>query len=406
MSEMSRREFVALGVAAAAVPALARVFPNRQPPAGGSNAAAVELAKKAARYLFTQQDGASGGWAVNPSGPTYPAITGLIVNGLLIGDGYSVNDKPVADAVRFMLSRAQPDGGIYDKVLPSYNTAICLSALARVNTPEARAAIKPAQDFLRSLQYGEGAIEYEGMRDSAAKVDKAHAYYGGWGYGGSGRPDLSNTAFVLQALHDSGVESSDPTFQRALVFLQRTQMLGAVNDMSYAKDSKQGGFIYSTSQGKDNIGSGQSYGAGTIEETLDDGTNISRLRAYGSMSYAGFKSYLFAGLKRDDPRVTAAYQWIRRNYTLTENPGVGLDGMYYYYVTFARALHAWGDPTLSVIGPDGRAADRDWAMDLSAQLASFQQSDGSFRTFKDRWMENNPVLVTAYSLLALRHAGA
>ncbi len=405
MHALTRREFVALGVAAAAAPVLARGAVRRQP-AAAQNPRAAEIAAKAAAFLFSKQDAATGGWAINPKGPTYPAITGLIVNGLLAGEGGSPNDKPVADAVKFILSKRQPDGGIYDKVLPSYNTAICLSALARVKTPEAQAAIKPAQDFLRSLQYGEGAIEYEGMRDTAKKVDKDHAYYGGFGYGGSGRPDLSNTAFVIQALHDSGVESSDPVFRRALVFLQRTQMLGSVNDMPYAQGSKQGGFIYSTSEGKEKVGSGQSYGAGTIEETMDDGTKVSRLRAYGSMSYAGFKSYLYAGLTRDDPRVVAAYGWLRRNYTLEENPGVGLDGMYYYFVTFARALHAWGDPKVSVIDKDGKTSDREWARDLVARLGALQQPDGSFQTFKDRWMENDPVLVGAYSLLALRHAGA
>jgi len=322
-----------------------------------------------------------------------------------MGGQYTIKDKPIADAVKFILSKRQPDGGIYDRVLPSYNTSICLSALARVNTPDARAAIKPAQDFLRSLQFGEGAIEYEGLADSARVVDASHAYYGGFGYGHSGRPDLSNTAFVLQGLHDSGVEGSDPAFQRAIVFLQRVQMLGSANDMPYAKGSKQGGFIYSTSEGKDKVGTGQSYG-GTIEETLDDGTNVSRLRSYGSMTYAGFKSYLYAGLKRDDPRVAAAHEWIRRNYTLDENPNVGLEGVYYYYVTFARAMHAWGEARLDAIGKDGSTSEHEWAEELVAKLASLQKPDGSFTTFKDRWMESDPVLVAAYALLALRHAGA
>ena len=84
---------------------------------------------------------------------------------------------------------------------------------------------------------------------------------------------------------------------------------------------------------------GQSQ-AGSIEETLDDGTKVSRLRAYGSMTYAGFKSYLYADLKPDDPRVSAAYDWIRANYTLDENPGMGGNGLYYYYHTFAKALDA------------------------------------------------------------------
>ena len=42
--------------------------------------------------------------------------------------------------------------------------------------------------------------------------------------------------------------------------------------------------------------------------------------------------------------------------------------------------------------------------DLVDALAKLQNDDGSFKTTKDRWMENNPVLITAYSLLALQHA--
>jgi squalene-hopene/tetraprenyl-beta-curcumene cyclase len=142
-----------------------------------------------------------------------------------------------------------------------------------------------------------------------------------------------------------------------------------------------------------------------IETTLPDGTKASRLRAYGSMTYAGFKSYIFANLDRDDPRVTTAYDWIRRNYTLQENPGTGTDGMYYYFVTFARALDAWGLPTIETLAEGGAPVEtRDWASDLIARLAELQNPDGSFQVIDDRWMEDNPVLITAYALLALQHA--
>jgi hypothetical protein len=125
----------------------------------------------------------------------------------------------------------------------------------------------------------------------------------------------------------------------------------------------------------------------------------SRLRAYGSMTYAGFKSYLYAGLTKDDPRVTAAKRWIAANYTLSENPGVGTDGQYYYYVMFAKAMAASGDA--SVLTPGGA---RDWRVDLINQLATLQNEDGSFRSVDDRWMESDPVLITAYSLNALQAA--
>ena len=41
------------------------------------------------------------------------------------------------------------------------------------------------------------------------------------------------------------------------------------------------------------------------------------------MTYAGLKSMIYAGVKHDDPRVKAAYEWIQKHYTLDENPGMG-----------------------------------------------------------------------------------
>ena len=43
------------------------------------------------------------------------------------------------------------------------------------------------------------------------------------------------------ALQDAGVPGDDPAVQRALVFLERTQMNGATNSMPYAEGSTQGG---------------------------------------------------------------------------------------------------------------------------------------------------------------------
>ncbi|QOI99881.1 MAG: hypothetical protein HRU70_05045 [Phycisphaeraceae bacterium] len=378
------------------------------------------LADHAAAFLRGKQDRATGAWGAAPDGSVpFPAVTGLVVAGLLMSPGVGPDDAAVAPALKFLLGAQKSDGGIYTAALPSYNTAISLAALARVNNPDPRTreAIQKAQTFLRQLQFGDPAAADLNIGEAAQPVPKDHAFHGGWGYGRHGRPDLSNSQWALEALHDSGVPADDPAFQRALVFLQRLQMTDAHNDMPYADGSSQGGFIYATSENKDTVGVGQSF-AGTIEETLTDGTRVSRLRAYGGMTYAGFKSYLYAGLAKDDPRVQAAYGWIRRHYTLDENPGLGLDGYYYYLHTFARALSAYGSPTIDVhpdASPDAAPNDpqkadppaattRDWRADLAARLASLQQPDGSFKPLDDRWMENDHVLITAYALLALRHA--
>jgi hypothetical protein len=461
---------------------------------------------KAIAYLKSQQDKATGGWEVPPEGPVFPAISALVLNGMLMDSTIKPDDAAVQSGIDFVLKYRQPDGGLYDKILPSYNTSICLSMLARVDRPDAKAAIKPAQDFLKSLQFGDGAMVDGQFAQETGRVGKDHPFYGGVGYGRTGRPDNSNLNFFMQAMADSGLPENDAAVQRALVFLKRTQMLGTVNDLDFAKGSTQGGFIYANASGKDTAGQGQSY-AGEIAESLSgppgsvatitlkpgpDGkprtlkrdemtarirkafaasTNaevkaaadkaliligpgngesserfevrtpivkadtgillepirsalgdgevfdahidiqpvkawqgVSRLRAYGSMTYAGFKSYIYAKLPRNDERVAAAYEWIRRNYTVKENPGVGTDGLYYYYVTFARALDAWGEPMIEVIREDGSKESRDWALDLIDHLATLQNPDGSFKVVDDRWMENNPVLITAYAVIALEHA--
>lgn len=366
---------------------------------------AAAIAEKAIGYLRAQQDEKTGGWSVPKDGPAYPAITALVLTGMLDQPGITANDKSVKAGAAYMLSFKQPDGGIYDKILPSYNTAIALSALAKLNTPEARAAIKPAQDFLKSLQFGEGALTEGAFKDETGRVGKEHPFYGGVGYGSGGRPDLSNTSFFVQGLHDSGVPGDDPAMQRALVFLKRVQMLEKakdgtiINDMEYAKGSKQGGFVYATSLSKDQVGSGESK-TGMIEETMDDGTKVSRLRAYGSMTYAGFKSLIYAQIPRSDPRIQAAMGWIRENYTLKENPGIGMEGMYYYFISFARALKAAGIDTVQ----PAEGTEHNWRRDLIDRLAELQEPDGSFRVLNQRWMEGNKTLITAYALIALQNA--
>lgn len=360
---------------------------------------AQAMAERAIGYLRAQQDSSTGGWSVNPDGPQFPAVTGLVVTGMLMSPQIGAQNPAVDAGLGFILKYRQGDGGIYDRVLASYNTSICLSALARAQQPEAVAALAPGVGFLRSLQWSETAAENPETR----AVPASHPFYGGIGYGSHGRPDLSNLNFMLEAMHDAGVPGDDPAFRRAVVFLERTQMADAVNDQAYADGSSQGGFIYSTGPEESEAGDGESKG-GEIWETTDDGQRVSRLRCYGSMTYAGFKSYLYADLDRDDARVKMAYDWIRSNYSLAENPGVGDEGRYYYYMLFGRALKAWGIPTIEVVNTDGSTQTRDWANDLIDQLASMQNADGSFQSVNDRWMENDPTLITAYALIALQNA--
>lgn len=359
-------------------------------------AAARVLIDRAIDYLKSQQNKQTGGWRENPDGPSYPAITGLIVNGMALDPRIDLSDPHLRAAVDNILTYAKPDGGIHDGVLPTYNTAICMSALAGLPDPRATNLIARGQVYLRSLQYHNDNTGGDEAPDFSEPVPFDHPFYGGVGYGRNGRPDLSNLGFFLQALHDTGVSTEDPAIERAMVFLQRVQMLDETNDMGYADGSEQGGFIYATVENIDSVDgrAGQSQ-AGSFEEMTSEGDTIVRLRAYGSMTYVGFKSLIFADLAPGDPRVDAAWGWINQHYTMSENPGLGDDGRYYYYAAMGRALDAFGREEI---------AGRNWRGDMVRELAQLQEPDGSFRVLDDRWMESDPVLITAYALIALQHA--
>jgi squalene-hopene/tetraprenyl-beta-curcumene cyclase len=369
------------------------------------DARAKAITDRAIKFLRSQQH-ESGGWGVRDEGPNFPAISALIVTGMMLDPNIDTSDRAVGDGLGYILSFRQDDGGIYDRILASYNTSICLSAiaLARDEMPEAEAGVEPAVAFLRQLQWGSSASLPAALQDEAKPVAREHPFFGGVGYGSHGRPDNSNLTFWLQALEDAGVPGDDPAVQRALVFLERTQMNASTNSMPYAQGSSQGGFIYATSPSanENELGIGESK-AGTIEESFSDGSTASRLRAYGSMTYAGFKSYAFANLERSDPRVLAARTWIAQNYSLDENPGMGTEGYYYFILVFGRSMNAWGDRYVSVQQED-MMFRQDWAEDLVTKLESLQQDDGSFEIIDERWMEADPVLVTAYSLIALQNA--
>jgi len=311
-----------------------------------------------------------------------PAITALVVKCFAQSPDYGPEHPLVRKAYAFILRHQQEDGGIYipDQGLHNYYTSVAVMALHLSADEQVRAAVAKAQKYLVGLQWDEG----EDYAPSAV-------FYGGAGYGQGKRPDLSNTQMMLEALHESGLAPEHPVYKKALVFISRCQMLPETNDQEFAKGG-DGGFIYSPANGGESKAGSDERGGRRV------------LRCYGSMTYAGFKSMLYAGLERGDPRVRAAIDWISRNYTLDANPNMpeaqAKEGLFYFYHVFARAMHAWGEDAII----DAAGNRHDWRQELCAKLVSLQHADGSWSNTEDRWMESNPNLVTAYSVLALQTA--
>lgn len=310
------------------------------------------------------------------------AVTGLCVRAILENRPSEVDSPSIQKALQIILANVRPDGGVYAQGSKhrNYETAIAVGALVAANKDgQYDSQLKRAEAFLKEIQWDEG----EG-------ITPADPAYGGAGYGSHSRPDLSNTSFMIDALRDLGNDCDDEAIKKALIFVSRSQNLSAHgNDLPHADAEGDGGFYYTPAAG------GETKVVGGDNRDTGGG-----LRSYGSITYAGFKSLIHAGLTESDPRVSAAMSFIQKNYSLSENPGMGQAGLYYYYHTFAKALSA---AKLRVL-TDSEGNHHLWNRELAATLIATQQQDGSWVNGEnDRWMEGNRNLVTAYCLLALSY---
>jgi squalene-hopene/tetraprenyl-beta-curcumene cyclase len=283
-------------VLAAAVLAAGAARPARSADAGPDPKEVKAVVDKAVAYLrkSQQEDGSFSAKRVGPG------ISALVAAGLL-RSGVSPEDPIVAKTLGYLETKVQKDGGVYDKFLANYTTCVALMAFSEANTNgRYDTVIKNATQFVKGLQY-------------ADNVGEGDPRYGGLGYDGKSRPDLSNTQMFLEAMKAAGVPKDDPAVQRAMKFVSRCQNLpGETNDQAFAKKTSpedKGGLVYIPDSDD------------KPHQTANGG-----LRSLGAMTYAGLKSFLYAGVSRDDPRVKAAVGWVREHYTLDENPARGRAG--------------------------------------------------------------------------------
>jgi squalene-hopene/tetraprenyl-beta-curcumene cyclase len=341
----------------------------------------IQLAiDKGLRFLKTQQK-EDGSWS--DADPNHPALTALpLVAFQREPSGKYMKERPefMRKGYAFIRTKAQPDGGIYTKGLSNYNTSTALMALLNSGDPKDEPLLKAAKDFIVGQQA-------KGMTDPSLD--------GGISYGPTGtsrqHPDLDNHLVGIEALRAYQAarknvegEGKQLNWQAAIDFISRSQNLTATNKEKWASDdpANKGGFVYFPGDSK----------AGVMK--LPDGRVA--LRSYGSMSYAGLLSFIYADVKKDDQRVVAALDWLKKNYTLKENPGMERAGLFYYYHLMTKALAAADVKTLET--PNGKV---DWASELALKLINTQAGDGSWVNDTARWMEKDPVLVTTYCVLSL-----
>ena len=344
-----------------------------------------ESIEKGAKFLYQNQN-ATGWW----SDSGLPALTGLALVALEMADATKLDSKYESERRRaydYLTSLAKPDGSIHDGRLINYNTACSLMALSMSNESRYRPLIEKARAYIAASQIDLG---------EKGKLDNTND--GGVGYNDKyDHSDMNNTLMAIEAMRmsesvlhqkDQGKQSlkHDLDWKALEHFLASCQNLHERSDNPNLSNQPEdrGGFIYHPGESK----------AG---EVVDEETKRAALRSYGSISYAGMMSFAYARIGKEDDRVRAVIDWLGKNYTLNENPGLGQEGLYYYFHLMSKALTAQGVKTLK--GPDSKSID--WKNELAAKLISLQNKDGSWENSNKRWMEGDPNLTTSYVLVAL-----
>lgn len=326
--------------------------------------------KKGAHFLLSRQ-ASDGHW----SDAQMPALTALPlwalsgVNGRAGGESAVKMNDARKRAAQFVLATQRADGGFYvpkpgrgGSGLGNYNTSVCLSALFE-------SKLAPNASLLKAREY---------IASSQLTGDDTMA--GGFGYDKVSRrryADLSNTSYALDAMsRTSSLEEFRTSGKR--VDLDWDKAIQFVENLMKKEGPDAGGAAYN-------------------ERTPQAGTSTNNqgkvhLRAYGSMTYAAVLSMCSAKLEKGDPRVRQSLEYMTKNWSVDENPGMGNQGLYYFYDIMARALAAAG---VDQVG------GHDWKKELSAKLISLQKPDGSWFNDNNRFWEADPVLCTAFAMLTL-----
>jgi len=356
---------------------------------------------RAADWLVSQQD-ESGAWKAGPPGKEQPSIAyaGLVVAALAEAPAdLRAKYRPAIDkGVAYIASKQNPDGsfgegpaGAYLKV---YTTSISLMALS-LAAPDKKDAIGNARGYLKNNQLKEGID-----KGSLGYGDKEPKFENGKLVEKSSIPNLSTTGFAAEGMARSGLPKDDAFWKLVIEYVQKCQNNSETNnDPQYLARLKEKGLSVGDDGGLFYAADPGDMKAGTVK--LTDKVII---QSYGSMTYDGIKAYIYAGLTKDDPRVKAAMDWIRKNYSVDAHPGFAFDekrtdlqGLFYYYLMMARAFEAIGDKTLTTF--DGKV--HKWANELGEQLLKVQKDEKMWVNENPRWQESSPVLVTSFVLNVL-----
>jgi hypothetical protein len=271
--------------------------------------------------------------------------------------------------------------GVLADAFPNYETAIALIAMASAGDPQDADKLPKMAAYLERLQFSEDS-EYNKTEEW---------YHGGWpNY--AGIPDVSNSQFGLLGLiaydlMSEGYIVPDNVMTNVTEFMMKCQNWPDVNDMPWAHNitlpsHRDGGFVYNAYRSRTPLGE-------------------DKFESYGSITGAGYYSYMAGGHDEREPEVAAARAWLEHEYTLDLNPRMIGKGLYYYLWTQTRALAMSGQDWLV----DGAGKLHHWRSDVADLFMDLQMANGKWPGNPEvGWREEEPEIAGIYAILTLQAA--
>ncbi|MCH8042427.1 MAG: terpene cyclase/mutase family protein [Planctomycetes bacterium] len=286
-------------------------------------------------------------------------------------------DAAAGRAVGFLQPGIEKYGYVCDPdgtpAYPTYGGAMLLIAVDRIRLPLPRALREKLIDDLIRDQLTER---------QNWQPDSIH--YGGWDVVRAEHAtppitsgtNISVSAMALEALHGCQHNEKPAALTRARQWAQRCQ--------NFPQD---GGFFFSPDANR------------TANKAGTSDAETPQPRSYGTATCDGLRAIVYCGAAAEDPRFKAAVAWLVRHKRVDEVPGFKPSkassrwsaGLVYYHCAMLSKV-------LVHLPPEERNSRGKRIRDF---LAKGQQEDGHWASDVARMREDDPLIATAFAVIAL-----
>lgn len=257
-----------------------------------------------------------------------PMATALALQAITsVPEKYRLKDGPIVRQPYFYLEKfhnagSQTSGWFVDKTRGVLSSAVALISYKR---------LFPDEKFEKEILY------LRSFKNPGN--DLRDPLYGGYSETLDKKPSMDTTFRVVLALQAAGLKTVD--LEHVAVFASKCQKMSdnVLMTTGFAKSAGEG--------------------------------NVDHLN-----TYQGLYLLLAGGVSRDDRRVIAAWNWVKRNYSLnSKNCPRGVPLPYYYYC-MAKAFEAYGTGEFETVADRKNAKTKhNWAAEIGQRLVSLHREE-------------------------------